>query len=154
MSLVSRLQTRLDLRVPGPTPEDRGLALRLRKRIAADRPEPSLVGSTVRLSPVPTSKALKTVKAEPNAPLLMRLVRFPYALAVTPPRRVPAIEPRPRHHVDLLRATFSAEVSTLRDALKPPGALKSIGDRRPRTLPRPFARTRAESASSSNGSGE
>lgn len=144
MSLVSRLQGRLERRIPGPVPEDRGLAVRLRGREKPDRPEPELVGSTVRLTPPPTTRALRTAKVEPNAPLLMRLVREPYALAVTKGRRVAAGVERPRHQVDLSRATFSAEVVALQEALHVPGSpMKSAGHHRPAAPPHPFSRTRS-----------
>ncbi len=142
MSLVSRLQERLDHRIPGPMPEDGGLVVRLRGREKPDRPEPELAGSRVRLAPAPTLRALRTVKVEPNAPLLMRLVREPYALGVSKGQRVPAGAVRPRHQVDLSRATFSAEVVALHAAHRTVSLMKSAGYHRLAAPPHPFSRSR------------
>ncbi len=118
--------------------------MRLRGREKPDRPEPELAGSTIRLAPAPTLRALRTVKVEPNAPLLMRLVREPYALAVSKGERVPAGAVRPRHQVDLSRASFSAEVVALHAAHRTVSLMKSAGYHRLAAPPRPFARTRAD----------
>lgn len=143
MGLASRIQSRLEHRVPGPTPEAGALAMRLQGRERPDRPTPDLAGSTVRLPPEKKSRALRTAKVEPNAPLLMRLVREPYALAPGRTRRVPAGVGRERHQVDLSRATFSAEVVALQALVHAPSPMKSVGDRRPAAPPHPFQRTRA-----------
>ncbi len=86
---------RLDRPLPGArVTEER----RLRLHLGADRPEPA--------DPVPPrdQKALRTaatrvsnkrVTAGPNAPQLIRLVRYPFALATTRPKRSTFLEPRP-----------------------------------------------------------
>lgn len=67
--------------------EQRPTIARLFEREKEARPERVLAGERVRLRKMTTRTAWIRVRPEPNAPLLKRIVRYPYRLHTTFPRR-------------------------------------------------------------------
>lgn len=106
---------RLKRRYPG---EDIAAPSSSVERLAArDRPlrQPKqALGEEMRVSSHAVRRNQNTIQPQPNAPLLKRLVRYPYALHATRPRTLKVAEPVPW---DLLERTVSEPVSAVtRDA--------------------------------------
>ena len=145
MRLLNRLEQRKAHRSPGRMPEDRALALRLRARSEWEAPAaPIQVGQIVRARDLPGERALRAVDPSPNAPLLKRLVRHPYAHEVGRAARVQWAPPRERLAQRLATLTFRAVVAEIGVLRRPGNPLAAAADRRATAPPRPFARARGE----------
>lgn len=145
MRLLNRLEQRRAHRVPGRMPEDRALAVRLRARSEWEEPaSPIQIGQIVRARELPGDRALRTADPSPNAPLLKRLVRHPYAHEVGRAVRVQWAPARERLAQRLSTLTFRAVVSELAELRRPGHPLAEAGARRASAPPRPFARVRGE----------
>jgi hypothetical protein len=77
--------------------DDRAIVLRLGDRTKDDRvphatPGDNLSANALSMREGAVRERVITLKAGPNAPLLMRIVRSPYALAVTAGKRVQLLE--------------------------------------------------------------
>lgn len=138
-----RAQARLARHVPAlPESSERLPVRRLAQREDEGERTRRIPGETVRVQAEIQVKPLRTVRPEPNAPLLIRLVRNPYALDTGRSVRVPN-ESRDRPSV-LDREPFpnpSAEVAELRDAMKVARPMREIVHH-PVLRPHPFGRAR------------
>jgi hypothetical protein len=147
MALAARLQARLRRGPRGADPRRLGregrLATRLQAREVArdrDRPEP---GSTLRFAREVVDRSLRAVEAGPNAPLLIRVVRYPYALRPGDTVRVqgrPSVELAPP--VRDRGLVFRSVVAELWAAHHAPSVVKGLSFR-PVARPSPFARARS-----------
>ena len=143
MALAARLQARIHALPRGADRPERRLAARLRSRESVterERPEP---GSTLRLSRESADRPLRTIEAGPNAPLLIRVVRHPYALRPGDTVRVqgrPSLDLAPPVRDRAL--IFRSVVAELWAAHHEPSILKGLSFR-PVPRPNPFARARS-----------
>lgn len=116
------------------------VAVRVAER---DRPlkEPRKeLGQLVSVPERSTRRIENVVQASPNAPLLKRLVRYPYALHAVQPRRSTVAEPIPW---DALarepREAVSAVMASVRGERIQGNPLRAVPTRVPRLLPIPTA---------------
>lgn len=93
--------------------EPRPVEMHLWARDRETHPERSTVGETVRLEEVRVRSVRRKADPRPNAPLLKRLVRYPYRLDTGRPRRETLVEPysavRPRVEPSLRAARVAQE---------------------------------------------
>ncbi len=89
---------RLDRPLPGARITDERT---LRLHVSEDRPAPPCpvpARDEKELLKIDTRPSRKKVEAGPNAPQLIRLVRYPFALATGRPKRQVVLEARPTAH--------------------------------------------------------
>jgi hypothetical protein len=75
--------------------DDRGIVLRLAQRAVDDTPVRREPGADVSAHALGVRDRVVSVKPAPNAPLLMRIVRTPYALAPGRARRLSLLDRTP-----------------------------------------------------------
>ena len=107
---------------------------------ASERPA---VGARLPLRDGATSNTKNTVRPEPNAPLLMRIVRHPFALAPVPAKRVEVRSARDQRPAPTLEAPLAYREQARQGARFQNPIL--VFAHRPEHRPHPFARARAGS---------
>lgn len=138
-----RASARLSRHVPRVAESvERLPASRVISREEDTRPSRSLPSDLVHIPAEVRIKRLRPVRLGPNAPLLIRLVRQPYALrTVRPVRRAEASRERPS---TLDREPFpdpAAELAALRESYRVGRPMRQL-EHRPDPRPRPFERLR------------
>ena len=142
-----RARARLQRRTPSATlRSDREPSVRLAERQADSRPEHRSPGDTVRIPSETKLRALRSADVGPNAPLLIRLVRHPFALQTARPNRVDSgrhADPADRSREPYPEVLNEARelLGSLRDPEGFHGPLDGLVDR-PEHRPHPFRRLR------------
>jgi hypothetical protein len=123
---------------------DRPLAVKLTAREARDfairlrnGPDHWAGFASRRRVDAPTDRPLATATVEPNAPLLIRIVRSPYALAAARPERERSVPVRERNR-RVLRELSVSTASAARSLVRPRATRAAI--ERLVSRPRPFRR--------------
>ena len=141
MALRHRAIARLQRHVPRVRAvQDRALAQRLDQREAAERPLPPTPGDGLKMPKERTVRNIRPITLGAPSPLLISLVRHPYAQSTVRPGRRPdterpTVQPRPRERRDQIRE--------LLDDVRP--QFNSARPSRPviASAPKPFKRARA-----------
>lgn len=146
MAARHRALARLHRHVPHVSaPDERPLSGRVGDRATEDANDRVLAGESLAVRTEVVDKRLRTVTAGPNAPLMIRLVRHPYALHPVKPGRRPDTE---RPMIREFLAQGPAEYPVVRelideDRVEMPGS--PMERDLPEPPPRPFGRIRRAS---------
>ncbi len=104
-------------------------------------------GLNTREGDVSLRTAAQMPRTEPNAPMLIRLIKTPYTQELARPKRVVYRDPPP----DPIGVEARQRAGEWRDAVAPnPSPLRGLAHR-PGNRPRPFARARSAAAATDEG---
>ena len=141
MTLRHRAIARLQRHVPTVrVVQDRALTQRLDQRVTTDRPLPPSPGDGLKMPTERTVRNIRPITLGDPSPLLIRLVRHPYAQGIALPGRRPGTE---RPSLRPLAREGRAHIRELLDAARP--QRQCTRPNRPviASAPKPFKRSRA-----------